>query len=227
MYYLCRFFLLLTVAFPFQLIAQPYKDAKSLLTAVTQKTGWAKWQTVKNIQVSSRVEYLKKVRTEVWQMPRQYYKKSVTISGGKTVMVTEVQTPEKSWQYEGNTKRTFLSAGLEGRVFPVHELTLLYDSGSKLEKNETLRGKSCYVVTQPTRNKKFRHKFYFDQATLLLVAVDWNYFDADPDPQWYEDYRVINGFWYPFREVISDRMTKVVNDVTFNIDTVGLFTMPR
>ncbi|MBL7978922.1 MAG: hypothetical protein JNN12_11335 [Bacteroidetes Order II. Incertae sedis bacterium] len=227
MCYPCRLFFLLIVAFPFGLAAQPYKDVKSLLTAVTQKTGWAKWQTVKNIQVSSRVEYLKKVRTEVWQMPGQYYNKSITTSGGKSVTVTEVQTPEKTWRYEGDTKRTFSSAGLKGKIFPVHELTLLYDPGAKLAPNEVLKGKSCYVVTQPTRDKKFRHKFYFDQTTLLLVAVDWNYFDVNIDLQWYEDYRVMNGFWYPFREVINNRMTKVVNEVTFNVDTTGLFTMPR
>ncbi|MBN8587927.1 MAG: hypothetical protein J0L94_06345 [Rhodothermia bacterium] len=207
--------------------AQPYKDAKSLLTAVTKKTGWDKWQTLKSVQVNSRMDYLDKARIEVWQLPNQYYSKSTITTNGRSVVVTEAQTPQKSWRYEADTKRILTSAGIKSKVFPVHELTLLHDPTARLEKDETLKGKVYYVVSQPTRNKKFRHKFYFEKSSLLLVAVDWNYFDTSPDPQWYEDYRVVNGFWFPFKEVITTRMTKTVNEVLFNVNTTSLFIAPK
>lgn len=204
-----------------------YKDAKSLLTAVTQKTGWSKWQTVQSVQVTSRIEYLKKDRTEVWALPNAYYSKSVSWYNVQSVEVVEVQTPQKSWRYEAKTKKTFPSEGLKTKVFPVQELNLLFDPAAALAPEATLNGKACYVITQPTRDKKFKHKFYFDKQTLLLYAVDWNYFDSAKDPQILEDYRQVNGFWFPFKEIISNKMTKETKQLVFNVKTEGLFTMPK
>jgi hypothetical protein len=216
------FTLLISLSFTYT-FAQNFRTPQEVLRAVSQKTGWDKWQTVRSLKVTSEVASLQKTEINVYKLPNYAY--SYTSSLNNSVRVTEVKTPQKAWRIETNGRKSQLRGASSEKIFPVQELNLLNATGLRLTQ-QNLNGKPMYVIAKPAGSRRF-HYFYFDKQSLLLTAVDWNFFDSAVDLSYFDDYRQVQGFWMPFREKMSERLIKVVKNVEFNVNVDELFRESR
>lgn len=208
---------------PIFTFSQNYRTAQEVLRAVTQKTGWDKWQTVRSLKISSETPSLQKTEIAAYKFPSHEY--IYTSSFNNQVRVTEVRTPQKAWRVETNGQKRRLRGTSTEKRFPVHELNLLFSTGLRMVEKQ-LYGKQMYEISKSAGGGRF-HRFYFDKQTLLLFAIDWNYFDSTEDYVFFEDYRQVQGFWMPFREKISARTIKNIKNVELNVDVEALFREPR
>lgn len=218
--FLC-YSLLGVFSMPIDTFAQPFANGKAVLQAAYEKTGGAKWDSVKTSRIITNVEIVfdggaaQGTSTETSKYPNYQHTDQTMNSDDGSFHSVQVVTPDKAWYVSDEDEGEFPTRAIPSASA---EKSLLQTEGNTYELSETtFNGKNVYAIKVSGKASMTR---YYSKETLFLEGILSPSDNGDATIKM-SDYRNVNGIWvWHKREITAPNgnvTTHIREKVEFNI----------